>query len=41
MASALPAASVATTENVCLPFFSRFSFSGEVQAENAFLSSLH
>jgi len=40
--STLPAASIASTWKVCLPFFSFFNFLGDVQGLNFFcLSSLH
>jgi len=39
--SVLPAASVARTLNLCLPFFSRLYFLGDLQGLNGFLSSLH
>ena len=37
----LPAASVARTLKLCLPFFSRFSFFGDPHPFHLFLSSLH
>ena len=39
--STLPAASIARTSNVCLPFLRRLSFFGEEQGFHRFLSSLH
>ena len=37
----MPAASIARTLNLCLPWSRRLTFVGEVQGLNAFWSSLH